>query len=62
MATYDTRQEAIDAEIITPLGAFADQHDTKAIADAVLCTDDDGKHRVNVTQNAFWAIVAKHAA
>ena len=62
MATYETRQEAIDAELMTPLGEFADQHDTEAIADEVLGTDDDGKYHVKVTQNAFWAIVAKHAA
>lgn len=63
MNTYTTRNEAIEAEIITPLGEFADEYDIDAIADEVLTTTGEGvDYRYTVDEDAdFWAIVEKHA-
>lgn len=63
MNTYTTRNEAIEAEIITPLGEFADEYDIDAIADEVLTTTGEGvDYGFTIDEDAdFWAIVEKHA-
>ncbi|MGV0438848.1 hypothetical protein ACUY2L_06715 [Corynebacterium mastitidis] len=63
MTTYTTRNEAIDREIIEPLGQWADEHDIDAIADQVLETTGGGIHYAyrlieNLTHDGFWEIVA----
>lgn len=63
MITYTTRNEAIDQEIITPLGEYADQHDVDAIADEVLTTTGEGTdYRYTLREDIdFWDVVAQHA-
>ncbi|MBK4161027.1 hypothetical protein GWO73_04190 [Corynebacterium macginleyi] len=63
MTTYTTRNEAIDNEIITPLGEYADQHDVDAIADEVLTTTGEGTdYRYTLRDDVdFWDITAEHA-
>lgn len=63
MTAYTTRGEAIDQEIIAPLGEYADQHDIDAIADAVLTTTGEGiDYRYTLREDVdFWEIVAQHA-
>lgn len=63
MTTYTTRAEAIDREIIEPLGEYAAVHDVDAIADTVLTTTGHGTdfrytNRVDVD---FWDVVAANA-
>lgn len=62
MTTYTTRNEAIEAEIIAPLGEFADEHDIDSIADEVLTTTGEGvDYRYTVNEDAdFWEIVANN--
>lgn len=72
-ATYTTRTEAIESEIVAALGEHADQHDIDAIADAALefvdgCDADRDAYiltrqgyRLTVEHDEFWAIVQKHA-
>ena len=59
---FTTRNEAIEAEIITPLGEFADEHDIDAIADQVLTTTGEGvDYRWTIDEDAdFWEIVANN--
>lgn len=70
--TYTTRDEAILREIIEPLGDYASQHDTDAIAEEVLSyydgRDDEGTIHLDcagfylsATTDAFWAAVERHA-
>ena len=59
MTTYTTRDEAIQAEIITPLAGHETDYDIDAIADEVLGDYATG-YAVQVTGEAFWEIVAKH--
>lgn len=63
MTTYTTRDEAIAREIIEPLGEYASEHDTDAIADAVLTTTGEGIDYRYTTRDdvGFWEIVAQHA-
>lgn len=63
MTAYTTRNEAIDREIIAPLGEYAAQHDTDAIADAVLTTTGEGTdYRYTLREDVdFWDVVAQHA-
>lgn len=73
MTTYATRGDAMQREIIEPLGEWAEEHDVEAIADEVLYWHDevreDGKiwlpgcgYRVReMGTDAFWEIVARHA-
>lgn len=63
MTTYTTRTEAIDREIIEPLGQWADEHDIDAIADQVLETIGEGVHYAyrlieGLAHDGFWEIVA----
>lgn len=62
-ATYSTKNEAIAAEVIAVINsgmADADDYDVDAIADEVLGDYGDG-YAVQVEDDDFWAIVAKHA-
>lgn len=63
MATYSTRTEAIQHEIIDVIeagDATAAEFDIEAIADQVLADYDDG-YAVKVDSDEFWQIVADHA-
>lgn len=63
MTAYTTRNEAIDREIIAPLGEYAAQHDVDAIADEVLTTNGEGiDYRYTLREDVdFWDVVAQHA-
>lgn len=63
MTTYTTRNEAIDREIIAPLGEYTAQHDVDAIADEVLTTTGEGTdYRYTLREDVdFWDVVAQHA-
>ncbi|MHB2252967.1 hypothetical protein [Corynebacterium aurimucosum] len=59
MNTYTTRDEAVQREIIEPLGEYANEHDVDTIADELIIAVDDGFH---LNQDAdFWGIVAANA-
>ena len=60
---YENRDEAIQREIIEPLGDYADQHDIDAIADQVITTDGEGIAKSFIIRGDidFWEIVAAHA-
>lgn len=60
---YSNRNEIIEAEIIAPLGEFADDHDIDAIADKLIVTIGEGvDYGFTIDEDAdFWAIVEKHA-
>lgn len=62
MTTYTTRNEAIDHEIIQPLGEYADQFDIDAIADQVLVSVGEGIDYKFTTNDDvdFWDVVAQH--
>lgn len=62
MTTYTTRNEAIDREIIQPLGEYADQFDIDAIADQVLVSVGEGiDYRFTANEDVdFWDVVAQH--
>lgn len=62
MNIYTTRNEAIEAEIITPLGEFADDHDIDAIADELLTTTGEGtEYGFTIDEDAdFWEVVANN--
>ncbi|HDM2782266.1 hypothetical protein QP916_03690 [Corynebacterium accolens] len=62
MTTYTTRNEAIDREIIQPLGEYADQFDIDAIADQVLVSVGEGIDYKFTTNDDvdFWDVVAQH--
>ena len=57
--TYTTRDEAIQTEILAPLAGHEADYDIDAIADEVLGDYATG-YTVQVTEDAFWEIVAKH--
>lgn len=59
MATYITRDEAIQREIIDPLGEYAAVHDIDAIADELIICDDSGSDVVYyLDEDAdFWDAV-----
>lgn len=59
MTTYTTRNEAIQREIVEPLGEWAAEHDVDAIADQLIKAEDDG---FTIDQDAdFWDVVANNA-
>lgn len=62
MTTYTTRNEAIDREIIQPLGEYAGQFDIDAIADQVLVSVGEGiDYRFTTNGDVdFWDVVAQH--
>lgn len=57
MATYETRNEAVQREIIEPLGEWANEHNIDAIADQLIKAEDDG-FTIDPDSNYFWAVVA----
>lgn len=62
MTTYTTRNEAIDREIIQPLGEYAGQFDIEAIADQVLVSVGEGiDYRFTTNDDIdFWDVVAQN--
>ena len=62
MTTYTTRNEAIDREIIQPLGEYAGQFDIDAIADQVLVSVGEGiDYRFTTNDDIdFWDVVAQN--
>lgn len=62
MTTYTTRNEAIDREIIQPLGEYAGQFDIDAIADQVLVSIGEGiDYRFTTNEDVdFWDVVAQN--
>lgn len=60
MTTYETRNEAVQREIIEPLGEWAEEHDIDAIADELIVCYATGPNAVySVDEDAdFWAVVA----
>ncbi|MGC3907790.1 hypothetical protein ACPV6D_05365 [Corynebacterium propinquum] len=63
MTTYTTHDEAVQREIIEPLGEFADEYDIDAIADEVIVEVGEGvDYGFTIDEGAdFWAIVEKYA-
>lgn len=63
MNTYTTRDEAITREIIEPLGEYANEHDTDAIAEEVIITTGEGtKLRYKLNEDVdFWEVVEANA-
>ena len=56
MTTITTRNEAVQREIIEPLGEWAEEHNIDAIADQLIKAEDDG---FTIDQDAdYWAVVA----
>lgn len=59
MTTYTTRNEAVQREIVEPLGEWAEEHNIDAIADQLIQATDDG---FTIDQDAdFWEVVANNA-
>lgn len=59
-ATYTTRTEAIEREIIEVINAGdanANDYNIEAIADLVICDYEDG-YALKVDESDFWGIVA----
>ena len=62
-ATYTTRKEAIEREIIAAIeagDATSEDYDIDAIADAVIGDYEDG-YVLKVDEATFWDIVADNA-
>lgn len=59
MTTYTTWNEAVQREIIEPLGEYANEHDVNTIADTLIKTEGEGFY---LDEDAdFWGIVAANA-
>lgn len=63
MKTYERFNDAVQYEIITPLGEYADQHDVDAIIDELIISSGTAATpQFYVDPDAdFWAVVASHA-
>lgn len=62
-ATYTTREEAIEREIIEVIeagDATSEDYDIDAIADAVI-SDYEDWYAIKVDESDFWDIVANNA-
>ncbi|MDK8469864.1 hypothetical protein [Corynebacterium accolens] len=59
MDIYTTRNEAIQREIIEPLGEWAEEHNIDAIADELITATDTGFH-IDEAKD-FWAVVSNNA-
>ena len=62
-ATYTTREEAIEREIIEVIeagDAISEDYDIDAIADAVIGDYEDG-YALKVEESDFWGVVAANA-
>lgn len=62
-ATYSRRNEAVQREIIEPLGEWAEEHNIDAIADQLIICDGSGLNpKYSLDQDAdFWGVVAANA-
>lgn len=59
MTTYTTRDEAVQHEIIEPLGEYTQEHDIDTIAETLIKTEGEGFY---LDQDAdFWEVVAANA-
>lgn len=57
--TYTTRNEAVQREVIEPLGEYVADYDTEKLADKVIASRGDGSgFYCSVTQDEFWALAA----
>ena len=67
MTVYSTRDEAIQNEIITPLGQYVNEHNIDAIADEIIRQDNLGNGEVyyfNALEGEpenVWDVVANNA-
>lgn len=63
MNTYTTRNEAVQREIIEPLGEYANEHNIEGIEEQVIVTTGEGtelRYKLNEDVD-FWEIVAANA-
>ncbi len=63
MNTYATRDEAVQREIIEPLGEYANEHNIEGIEEQVIITTGEGtelRYKLNEDVD-FWEIVAANA-
>lgn len=58
MDIYTTRNEAVQREIIEPLGEYAQEHNIDAIADELIVTTATGFH-IDEAKD-FWAVVSNN--
>ena len=63
MKTYERFNDAVQFEIITPLGEYTAQHDVDAIIDElIISSGTEAAPQFYVDPDAdFWAVVASHA-
>lgn len=63
MTTYTTYNDAVQNEIINPLGEYAQEHNIEAIADQVLTTTGEGTNYSYTLREdiEFWDVVANNA-
>lgn len=71
MTTYSRHDEAVQREILEPLGEYAKEFDTDAIADEMIVWHDEynAKGKINVNRSGFrikegadlWEIIERHA-
>ena len=63
MNTYATRDEAVQREIIEPLGEYANEHNIEGIEEQVIITTGEGTElRYKLIEDVdFWDIVAANA-
>ena len=71
MTLYSRHDEAVKREIIEPLGEYANEFDTDAIADEMIGWHDEynAKGEINVNRSGFrikegadlWEIIERHA-
>lgn len=63
MNTYTTRDEAVQREIIEPLGEYANEHNIEGIEEQVIITTGEGTElRYKLDEDVdFWEIVAANA-
>lgn len=59
MTTYTTKNDAIQYEIIEPLGEWAKEHNIDAIADELITATSTGFH-IDDTKD-FWDVVANNS-
>lgn len=63
MNTYATRDEAVQREIIEPLGEYANEHNIEGIEEQVIITTGEGtelRYKLNEDVD-FWEVVAANA-
>ena len=60
MTTYTTKNDAIQYEIIEPLGEWANEHNIDNIVDELITTTDDNRYHLDTTKD-FWDVVANNS-